>query len=95
MTRQVEAKNKKKRIKKMRTYRQNRCDCQNCYYQHFDNNNFQRPLCDKQHEIYSNGTDANFTWENSKIWRMNRKKDYSLTIADDCEDYLYLEEVKL
>ena len=78
----------------MRTYQQNRCDCQNCYYQVFKNNNFQRPICYKGHEIYSNGTDANFTWENSKVWRMNRKEDCYLITADDCKDYLYIGDVK-
>ncbi|WP_432631606.1 hypothetical protein [Brachyspira sp.] len=73
----------------MRTYKENGCDCQNCYYQAFENNNFQRPICYKEHEIYSNGSAHDFSWENSRVWRMNRNEDYSLTIADDCEDYIH------
>ena len=78
----------------MRTYKENGCDCQNCYYLYFIDNNFQRPQCKQGHEIYSNGQDANFNWENSKVWRMNRKENYSLTMTDDCKDYLYIGEVE-
>lgn len=46
----------------MRTYKENGCDCQNCYYLYFIDNNFQRPRCKQGHEIYSNGQDANFNW---------------------------------
>mgnify|MGYP004570551035 CR=1 FL=1 len=70
----------------MRTYQENGCDCQNCYYQYFENNNFQKPKCYQEHEIYR--------WKNSKVWRMNRNEDNSLTIAGDCKDYLYIGDVE-
>lgn len=77
----------------MRTYKENGCDCQNCYFQYFKNNNFQSPICQNGHEIYSNGSAHDFSWENAQVWRMNRNKDYSLSIADDCEDYVNKQEV--
>ena len=68
----------------MKTYKENGCDCQSCYYQYFIDNYY--PFCYQDYKIYK--------LKNGKIARITRNENKSFIIADNCKDYLYIGDIE-